>query len=81
MSTIKVRMVLSRWLLCREGCVTCVFRRYCTFMQSVNIWASSLVCRVVIILSVLCIAIISARNMFCRPCSLTSLNHMLSQAL
>ena len=42
-------------------------------MQSVNIWTGSLAYWVVMILSVLCIAIISACNMFCSPCSLLSI--------
>ena len=72
-STIDVRIVLSGWFLCRDGCVIWVFKRYSTFMQSVKIWTGSWAYCVVIILSVLCIAIISARNMFCSPCSLLSI--------
>ena len=41
-STMEVRVVLLGWLLCREGCLIWVFRRYKIFMQSVKICAGSL---------------------------------------
>ena len=72
-------MALSGWLLCKDGCVIWVFRRYKAVMQSVNIWAGSLTYWIVMILSILCIAIISARNMFSSPCSRLSILRFLSR--
>ena len=54
----------SGWLLWRVGCLICVLSRYNTFRLSVNMNAGSLGNCVLMILSVLCIAIISARSMF-----------------
>ena len=52
------------------GCFICVFSRYNTFRLLVNMYAGSFGYRVLMISNVLCIAIISARNMFWCPCSL-----------
>ena len=65
-----VSMVLSAWLLCVVGCLMCVFRLYRQLRQSVNICAGSSGYLVVINLSVLWIAISSARKHVCRPGSL-----------
>ena len=46
------------------GCLICVLSRYSTFRLSVNMYAGSFGYSVLMILNVLCIAIISARNMF-----------------
>ena len=52
------------------GCLICVFRLYGQLRQSVNICAGSSGYLVEISLSVLWIAISSARKLVCRPCSL-----------
>ena len=58
---------LSRWLLCRVGCLICVFSRYRTLRQFVKICASSSRYVVVRRWRVWCIAIIFARSMFWSP--------------
>jgi hypothetical protein len=57
-------VVWSGWLLCIVGCLICVLSRYNTFRLSVNMYAGSFGYSVLMILSVSCIAIISARRMF-----------------
>ena len=52
------------------GCLICVLSRYNTLRLYVNMYAGSFGYCVFMILSVLCIAIISARSMFWCPCSL-----------
>ena len=64
------RVIWSGWLLCSVGCLICVLSRYNTFRLSVNMYAGSFGYSVLMILNVLCIAIIYARNMFWCPCSL-----------
>ena len=64
------RVIWSGWLLCSVGCLICVLSRYNTLRLSVNMHAGSFGYRVLMILNVLCMAIISARNMFWCPCSL-----------
>ena len=67
------RIILSGWLLCIVGCLIWVFKRYRTLRQSVNIWVGS--SRYVVVRScrVWCMAIISARSMFCSPGSLSAI--------
>ena len=57
-------VVRSGWLLWRLECLICVLSRYNTFRLSVNIKAGSLGNCVLMILSVLCMAIISAHSIF-----------------
>ena len=64
------RVVWSEWLLWSVGCLICVFSKYNTFRLSVNMYAGSFGCSVLMIASVSCIAIISARSMFWSPFSL-----------
>ena len=66
-------MIWSGWLLWRVGCLICVLSRYSTFRLSVKMNAGSLGNCVLIICSVSCIAIISARSMFWCPCSLLAI--------
>jgi hypothetical protein len=62
--TMVARVIWSRWLLCSVGCLIYVLSRYNTFRLSVNMYAGSFGYSVLMVLSVLCIAIIYARNMF-----------------
>jgi hypothetical protein len=65
--TIFSRIILSGWLLWLMGCFIWVFRRYSMFRQSVNMWAGSFWYVVVRSCRVWCMAIISARKIFCSP--------------
>ena len=65
-----MRVFKSGWLFCRVGCVRCVCKTYKQFMKSVKIYAGSSMFLVVRILSVLYMAISSARKMVCKPGSL-----------
>ena len=69
--SIASRMFWSGWLLCEMGCLIWVFRRYKTLRQSVNIWVGSSWYVVVSRCRVWCMAIISARSIFCSPGSLS----------
>ena len=65
-----VKIVLSAWLLCIVGCLMCVFRLYRQLRQFVNICAGSFRYLVDINLSILWMAISSARKHVCSPGSL-----------
>ena len=52
------------------GCLICVLSKCNTFRLSVNMYAGSFGYSVLMVVSVSCIAIISARSIFWCPCSL-----------
>jgi hypothetical protein len=66
-------IILSWWLLCKVGCLICVFRKYKTLRQYVKICASSFRYVVVRRRRVWCIAIIYACNMFWSHGSLSAI--------
>ena len=64
---------LSGWLLCKVGCFVCVFMRYKTLRQFVNMCAGSFRYVVVRRRRVWCIAMSSARRIFWSPGSISAI--------